>query len=83
MNSELKSRLLGSTRVSLDGVALLDRKAVEVFFGGTKPLHPSTVYRHIKAGIIPPPIKISAEDAVGGPWPTCEAALARMAGGLS
>jgi predicted DNA-binding transcriptional regulator AlpA len=82
MNSELKSRLLGSTRVSLDGVALLDRKAVEVFFGGTKPLHPSTVYRHIKAGIIPPPIKISAGCSR---WSLadCEAALARMAGGLS
>jgi predicted DNA-binding transcriptional regulator AlpA len=79
MNQELKSQLLGTTRVSIGGVALLDRKAVEVFFGGTKPLHPSTVYRHIKAGLIPRPIKISAGCSR---WSLveCEAALARMGG---
>jgi predicted DNA-binding transcriptional regulator AlpA len=80
MNQELRSKLLGSTRVSVGGVALLDRKAVEVFFGGTKPLHPATVYRHIAAGRIPPPIKISAGCSR---WSleACEAALARMVGG--
>jgi predicted DNA-binding transcriptional regulator AlpA len=77
MNQELKSRLLGSTRVSLSGATLLDRKAVERFFGGVKPLHPSTVYRHIKAGRIPAPIKISAGCSR---WSLaeCEAALQRM-----
>jgi predicted DNA-binding transcriptional regulator AlpA len=80
MDQELKSKLLGSTRVSVGDVALLDRKAVEVFFGGTKPLHPSTVYRHIKAGRIPGPIKISAGCSR---WSLaeCEVALARMSGG--
>jgi hypothetical protein len=75
MNQELRSRLLGSTRVG--GVALLDRKAVQVLFGGTKPLHASTIYRHIAAGRIPPPIKISAGCSR---WSLaeCEAALARM-----
>jgi predicted DNA-binding transcriptional regulator AlpA len=64
MNQELKSRLL-------------DRKAVQVFFGGTKPLNASTVYRQIKAGRIPPPIKISAGCSR---WSLaeCEAALQRM-----
>jgi predicted DNA-binding transcriptional regulator AlpA len=80
MNQELRSKLLGSTRVSVGGVALLDRKAVEVFFGGTKPLHPATVYRHIRAGRIPPPIKLSPGCSR---WSLaeCEAALARMVGG--
>ena len=80
MNQELRSKLLGSTRVSVGGVALLDRKAVEVFFGGTKPLHRATVYRHIRAGRIPPPIKLSPGCSR---WSLaeCEAALARMVGG--
>jgi predicted DNA-binding transcriptional regulator AlpA len=66
MNQELKS-------------SLLDRRAVERFFGGTKPLNASTVYRHIKAGRIPAPIKISAGCSR---WSLaeCEAALARMGG---
>jgi predicted DNA-binding transcriptional regulator AlpA len=77
MNQELKSKLLGSTRVSVGGVALLDRKAVQLFFGGTRPLHASTVYRHIAAGRIPAPIKISPGCSR---WSLveCEAALARM-----
>jgi hypothetical protein len=77
MNQELKSKLLGSTRVSVGGVALLDIGAVRVLFGGTKPLHPATIYRHVRAGTIPPPIKISAGCSR---WSLaeCEAALARM-----
>jgi predicted DNA-binding transcriptional regulator AlpA len=76
MNQELKSHLLGSTRISLGGVALLDRKAVSLFFGGTKPLHAATVYRHIRAGLIPPPIHVGGCSR----WSLaeCEAALARM-----
>jgi predicted DNA-binding transcriptional regulator AlpA len=68
-----------SRKPAQDMPALLDRPAVSAFFGGTKPLHPSTVYRHIKAGRIPAPIKIS----VGcSRWSLaeCEAALARMGG---
>jgi hypothetical protein len=37
MNQEMRSKLLGSTRVSLGSTTLLDRKAVEVLFGGTNP----------------------------------------------
>ena len=56
---------------------LLDRDAVCRFFGGTKPLHAATIYRHIRAGLIPAPIKISAGCSR---WSLaeCEAALARM-----
>jgi predicted DNA-binding transcriptional regulator AlpA len=77
MNQEMRSKLLGSTRVSLGSTTLLDRKAVEVLFGGTKPLHASTIYRHIAAGRIPSPIKISPGCSR---WSLaeCEAALARM-----
>jgi predicted DNA-binding transcriptional regulator AlpA len=77
MTPELKTKLLGTTRV---GVELLDRKAVQAFFGGTKPLHAATVYRHIRAGLIPAPIKISAGCSR---WSLmeCEAALAKMMGG--
>jgi predicted DNA-binding transcriptional regulator AlpA len=32
-----------------------DMPVVCKFFGGTKPLDPATVYRHIKNGIISPP----------------------------
>jgi predicted DNA-binding transcriptional regulator AlpA len=80
MNPETKSRLLGSTRTSIGGDHLLDRKAVQVFFGGTKPLHGATVYRHIRAGRIPAPVKISAGCSR---WSLaeCEMALAKMMGG--
>jgi predicted DNA-binding transcriptional regulator AlpA len=76
MNQELRSKLLGSTRVSVGGVALLDRKAVEVFFGGTRPLHAATVYRLIGKGVIPAPIHVGSSSR----WSLaeCEAALARM-----
>jgi hypothetical protein len=70
------ANLLGSTRVTIGGVALLDRKAVQVLFGGNKPLHASTIYRLIGKGIIPPPIHVGSSSR----WSLveCEAALARM-----
>jgi len=37
----------------------LDLRSVCRFFGGTKPLHPATVYRNIKAGRLPKPIKVA------------------------
>jgi predicted DNA-binding transcriptional regulator AlpA len=37
---------------------LLDLRAVCRFFGGTRPLHPATLYRGIKAGRYPKPVKI-------------------------
>lgn len=41
-----------------DDTQLLDRDAVCRFFGGTKPIHPATLYRGIREGRYPPPIKI-------------------------
>ena len=38
---------------------LLDLKAVCHFFGGSKPLHPSTIYRGINERRYPAPIKLS------------------------
>jgi hypothetical protein len=42
---------------------LLDRAETCVFFGGTKPIDPSTLYRGIRKGLYPKPVKIGA----GGP----------------
>jgi predicted DNA-binding transcriptional regulator AlpA len=53
---------------------LLDLKAVCAFFGG---LDPSTIYRSIKRGAIPAPIKVGPNSSR---WLAreCEAALAAM-----
>jgi predicted DNA-binding transcriptional regulator AlpA len=37
---------------------LLDRPAVCRFFGGTKPIDPATLYRGIRKGRYPAPLKI-------------------------
>ncbi len=37
---------------------LMDRQAVQAFFGGSRPLNHVTLYRGIKSGIFPKPIKI-------------------------
>jgi predicted DNA-binding transcriptional regulator AlpA len=37
---------------------LLDRDGVCRFFGGSKPIDPSTLYRNIKAGRYPRPVKV-------------------------
>jgi predicted DNA-binding transcriptional regulator AlpA len=37
---------------------LLDRKAVCVMLGGTRPLNPSTLYRNIRKGKFPRPIHV-------------------------
>ena len=37
---------------------LLDRRQVCVFFGGNKPLDPSTLYRVIRLGRYPQPVKV-------------------------
>jgi predicted DNA-binding transcriptional regulator AlpA len=36
---------------------LLDLKATCSLIGGSRPLHPSTLYRNIRRGIYPAPIK--------------------------
>jgi predicted DNA-binding transcriptional regulator AlpA len=39
-------------------IELLDRPAVCQLFGGTRPIDPSSLYRGIKAGKFPRPVKI-------------------------
>jgi predicted DNA-binding transcriptional regulator AlpA len=41
--------------------AAWDIKQVAIFFGGTKPLHPATVFRLVKRGVLPAPIKIGPQ----------------------
>ncbi len=56
---------------------LLDLKATCRFFGGSRPLHPATLYRGIKAGRFPPPVKVGPG---ASRWlaAECEAALRSM-----
>jgi predicted DNA-binding transcriptional regulator AlpA len=55
---------------------LLDRPSVCRLFGGTRPLNPSTLYRGIKLGRYPRPVKVGP----GSSWlrSECEAALQAM-----
>jgi len=59
---------------------LLDRREVCRFFGGTKPLDPATLYRGIRKGRYPQPVKVGPGSSR---WlrAECEAALAAMADG--
>lgn len=56
---------------------LLDLRQVCAFWGGTKPIHPSSLYRGIRAKRYPAPIKVSPG---ASRWlqSECEAALAAM-----
>jgi predicted DNA-binding transcriptional regulator AlpA len=58
---------------------LLDRTAACEFFGGTRPLHPATLYRGARLGRYPRPIKVGALSR----WlrHECEAALEAMIAG--
>ena len=58
---------------------LLDRKEVCRLFGGTRPINPATLYRHIRQGRLPKPVKIGGSSR----WlrNECEAALQRMVDG--
>ena len=64
----------------LDHVELLDRREVCRFFGGTKPLDPATLYRGIRRGHFPAPVKVGPGSSR---WlrSECEAALYVMAEG--
>lgn len=56
---------------------LLDRAEVCRLFGGSsRPLHPATIYRLIRAGKLPKPIHVGASSR----WlrSECEAALAKI-----
>jgi predicted DNA-binding transcriptional regulator AlpA len=59
---------------------LLDKVEVCHFFGGTRPLNPATLYRGIRKGRYPIPIKVGPGSSR---WlrSECEAALARMTEG--
>jgi predicted DNA-binding transcriptional regulator AlpA len=63
--------------MQLDDDELLHLSAVCEFFGGTRPLNPSTVYRNIKLGIFPPAVKPGPGSSR---WlrSECEAARARL-----
>ena len=56
---------------------LLDARAVCALFGGTQPIHQSTLYRGIRAGRYPEPLKIGPKT---NRWKACECAavLARL-----
>ena len=44
--------------VSLNEVVLLDRDEVCRWFGGSKPIDPATLYRGIRKGRYPAPVKV-------------------------
>ena len=56
---------------------LLDRREVCCFFGGNRPLNPATLYRGIRQGRYPAPVKVGPGSSR---WlrRECEAALAAM-----
>ena len=58
-------------------IELWDKQAVLEYFGGTKPLHLSTLYRGMASGIYPRPINVSA-DVVRWVADECRAATLRM-----
>ena len=59
---------------------LLDKVAVCQFFGGTRPLNAATLYRGIRKGRFPKPVKVGPGSSR---WlrAECEAALQAMAEG--
>jgi predicted DNA-binding transcriptional regulator AlpA len=60
-----------------DNSTLLDLRAVCCFFGGTRPINPATLYRGIRVGRYPPPIKVGPGSSR---WlrAECDEALGRM-----
>jgi predicted DNA-binding transcriptional regulator AlpA len=60
-------------------IELLDRPEVCRLFGGTRPIDPATLYRGIKIGKFPSPVKIGPGSSR---WlrQECEAALAALIG---
>ena len=59
---------------------LLDRDTVCAFFGGTRPINPATLYRGVRNGRYPKPVKVGPGSSR---WlrAECEAALQAMAEG--
>jgi predicted DNA-binding transcriptional regulator AlpA len=60
-----------------DDDELWDSRKVRAYFGGSKPLHSSTVYRGVATGIYPPPINVSPNVVRWLPR-ECRAARQRM-----
>ena len=60
----------------MQSAELLDRDAVCAFFGGTRPINPATLYRGVRKGRYPKPVKVGGSSR----WLHCECmdALARM-----
>jgi predicted DNA-binding transcriptional regulator AlpA len=56
---------------------LLDKVEVCRLFGGTKPINPATLYRQIRKGLLPKPIRVGGSSR----WlrSECELALQAMA----
>jgi predicted DNA-binding transcriptional regulator AlpA len=67
----------GPHAVASQPTDLLDLRATCAFFGGSKPLHPATLYRGIIAKRYPAPIKVGPN---ASRWlrNECEAALEEM-----
>jgi predicted DNA-binding transcriptional regulator AlpA len=59
---------------------LLDRAETCRFFGGTRPIHPATLYRGIAQGRYPKAIKIGPASS-RWLWEECEAVLRHMVEG--
>jgi predicted DNA-binding transcriptional regulator AlpA len=59
--------------------ALLDRRAACEFFGGTRPINPATLYRGVRTGRFPAPVKVGGSSR----WlrSECEAVLQAMVEG--
>jgi predicted DNA-binding transcriptional regulator AlpA len=59
--------------------ALLDRRAACEFFGGTRPINPATLYRGVRQGRYPRPVKVGGSSR----WlrSECEAVLQAMVEG--
>jgi predicted DNA-binding transcriptional regulator AlpA len=58
---------------------LLDKREVCFLFGGSKPINPATLYRQIRNGRLPKPIRVGGSSR----WlrTECEAALRQMVEG--
>jgi predicted DNA-binding transcriptional regulator AlpA len=68
--------------LNVSAPSLLDRAETCAFFGGTKPIDPATLYRGVRLGRYPSPVKIGPGSSR---WlrSECEAALARFINGRS
>jgi predicted DNA-binding transcriptional regulator AlpA len=72
-----KTAAQGATPRKPEPIELLDRPAVLKFFGGSRPLHQSTLYRGLLDGTYPRPINV-ANGAVRWVKSECEETLRRM-----